>query len=616
MTQVAAIKCIICEESLDHNGNPLAAGNPGCLNADIDESEYSFECPANHNFCATEFLADWLPRGFQQHVVRRFCRTTPASSNQCIEGSLTGFQYKDCVHTCNDGDNCNIRNEVFDKVGAIDNLTGESREINCYSCNSDYDKEDNVDGKPYCYSTPANQPGGIRCPAYANHGCFKSKALIDMDNGGSEEHYFKGCSTFPNKDKLEDNEVECNSADIIGETWLMCDTVCDGVKDEPCNGGTPQGAGKMCFTCETSVNHEGQMVGWGDPSCLTNPHSYQLEFCSEDQDACVTEFRAEWKLLGQQTYTMRRGCGKKEDVQEGCVNLQANSYKIKECVETCQDLNVAGCNGDNSIFDNFGTDAVESCRTCTDHVYGNQVPSDCAKDPATSKECPTYANAACFSSRFVFDTNGLQESDTYHGCSSFRTHYDSKQCFTVNVEDGFNQQGNQQTTCKETCTDGDDCNQQITEIIDDPVSSHFCAVCSVRMDHFNNTVGEGDPRCWGEDIPGFFYTQCAEGENFCVTDIEVDWLANGDQHTTLKRSCSALPAEDECASGAIQTWQYKDCATTCSDNLLAPCNTGMYETAMLFSDETWHSTSSCYNCETHTSGEHPNDCGPNFEGPK
>merc|ERR1711935_783209 len=103
-----------------------------------------------------------------------------------------------------------------------------------------------------------------------------------------------------------------------------------------------------------------------------------------------------------------------------------------------------------------------------------------------------------------------------------------------------------------------------------------------------------------------------EGLNFCVTDIEVDWAARGDQVTTLRRSCSATPAPTTCAQGAVQTWQYKDCSTTCSNNLLTACNTKMYDTALLFARDEWdHHSHSCYNCETHTLGGHQNDCGPN-----
>ena len=149
----------------------------------------------------------------------------------------------------------------------------------------------------------------------------------------------------------------------------------------------------------------------------------------------------------------------------------------------------------------FSTGVVEECRTCSDHVYGNNPPEDCAKDETKTSKCPEYADAACFSSefetkisfskllytffrnfmyfclffdfsrkinkipkslkthtkqkihanfskkllaffelcfssRFIYETNGLAESDTYHGCSTFRITSDSKSCIVVTTETG------------------------------------------------------------------------------------------------------------------------------------------------------------------------------------
>ena len=184
---------------------------------------------------------------------------------------------------------------------------------------------------PNCYNTPQGQPDGKVCPIYANAGCFKSKTVIDDGEGGG--FYYKGCSTFKVKDELEENEAECSrhTATDNGEEYqlFMCDSVCSGAKGEPCNGGTPQGAARMCYTCETAVNHEGQMVGWGDLACLEDPNDYQLEFCADDQDICVTEFSAEWRLAGMQVYTMRRGCSKSNGISDGCLVANGNNYMIK-----------------------------------------------------------------------------------------------------------------------------------------------------------------------------------------------------------------------------------------------------------------------------------------------
>ena len=152
---------------------------------------------------------------------------------------------------------------------------------------SDFDTESNVDGRPFCY----NEGTFTECPVYANAGCFKSKALVDFTNGGNEEHYYKGCSTFPLKEDQKEDEPECTSAAQENEFWLMCDNICRGEKGTPCNTGTATGGSKVCYTCEVTVDQTGEMVGWGDLSCLMSPHNYHLEICAGDQDICVTEFK-------------------------------------------------------------------------------------------------------------------------------------------------------------------------------------------------------------------------------------------------------------------------------------------------------------------------------------
>ena len=46
------------------------------------------------------------------------------------------------------------------------------------------------------------------------------------------------------------------------------------------------------------------------------------------------------------------------------------------------------------------------------------------------------------------------------------------------------------------------------------------------LDHLNNTIGNGDERCF--DAPGPEHEiECPEGYNFCFSEMEVDWLAKG-----------------------------------------------------------------------------------------
>ena len=191
------------------------------------------------------------------------------------------------------------------------------------------------------------------------------------------------------------------------------------------------------------------------------------------------------------------------------------------------------CNNDNSVLQNFSQGRVSSCRTCSDHLDDPNTQSDCAQSNAVSMPCPIFADAGCFSSRVATESTGvaMYSSDTYHGCSNFRITQDSKTCFNIksSVPNFENPTGEEQTQsiCKETCGTND-CNYKLTEIPGggDPVSHHYCYSCSVTVDHLNQTVGNGDELCWNDPAEAH-QIECPAGYNFCITDMEVDWMAQG-----------------------------------------------------------------------------------------
>ena len=83
-------------------------------------------------------------------------------------------------------------------------------------------------------------------------------------------------------------------------------------------------------------------------------------------------------------------------------------------------------------------------------------------------------------------------------------------------------------------------------------------IVQVTLNHLNQTVGDGRPDCW--NTPGIFEAECPEGYNFCYDEMEVDWLATGDQLVTMRRGCSYLPQEEKCVTSEIaNVWQFKDC---------------------------------------------------------
>ena len=60
------------------------------------------------------------------------------------------------------------------------------------------------------------------------------------------------------------------------------------------------------------------------------------------------------------------------------------------------------------------------------------------------------------------------------------------------------------------------------------------------MDGMGNIIGIGDKNCFTEDLStgsDSYITNCGKDE-YCLTDMEVDWLPIGEQITTIRRKCS------------------------------------------------------------------------------
>ena len=85
-----------------------------------------------------------------------------------------------------------------------------------------------------------------------------------------------------------------------------CRSLCEG---DNCNTLSVTGSGLMCNTCSTTFNHLGFPIGWGDMACFQDLAERHLEFCAPEVTTCVTQFEADWRFNGQQTFTMTRGCG-------------------------------------------------------------------------------------------------------------------------------------------------------------------------------------------------------------------------------------------------------------------------------------------------------------------
>ena len=57
-----------------------------------------------------------------------------------------------------------------------------------------------------------------------------------------------------------------------------------------------------------------------------------------------------------------------------------------------------------------------------------------------------------------------------------------------------------------------------------------CYSCSGTQDMSGAPAGATDARCWDpEQLDDSMLTNCGIGEDFCVTEITVDWFASGRQ---------------------------------------------------------------------------------------
>jgi hypothetical protein len=107
----------------------------------------------------------------------------------------------------------------------------------------------------------------------------------------------------------------------------------------------------------------------------------------------------------------------------------------------------------------------------------------------------------------------------------------------------------------------------------------------VTVDSNNQTVGFGNPMCFGEwqDINDL--RMCPSGTTHCAVDIEVDWFQNGEQQTRVRRGCAPreeeVPMYEECRTAVSQNqlFMYKDCTGYCN---MTACNSDTFLAAEKF----------------------------------
>ena len=365
---------------------------------------------------------------------------------------------------------------------------------------------------------------------------------------------------------------------------------------------------ERCYTCQATQDHSGNNVGSGDPNCWDKPTSTESQICDTD-DVCLTTVTVDWSPMGEQLVHIARGCRAPRDTPtQGipCTEVTSSdgTFHVKTCEETCHESECVIDFEDVEKHFDQGNDI-----TCYDCIYGKLndgsfLPNsnlNCREPVATEetvpfKECPKLMNAACFtSSSFHTSLKGEYDRD-FKGCSAFKLDGNDGEDSSDDECTTYTSNGEVHTTCKQTCS-SDKCNS-VT-----PTKVLSCYTCDTTVDGLNKTIGYGQEDCWSESPNPKYMEECRNGEEFCKTDIEADWLINGKQSWRIRRGCSNGPAPQSCYEFNGNGMHLKDCTTTCSKS---GCNKGLYETAALYDKN--RPEFNCYTCE-HIQNESGIDSG-------
>jgi len=66
-------------------------------------------------------------------------------------------------------------------------------------------------------------------------------------------------------------------------------------------------------------------------ACYEDLAERHLQFCAAGVETCVTEFEADWGFNGQQTFSMRRGCGS-DKTENGCLQASGPNGNYHDAV--------------------------------------------------------------------------------------------------------------------------------------------------------------------------------------------------------------------------------------------------------------------------------------------
>ena len=284
------------------------------------------------------------------------------------------------------------------------------------------------------------------------------------------EDVIRGCSSF-------DQEYACSgwSERLIDENgqpdgvveWNSCKEACF---ESNCNNEQAIIAGdNRCYACTAQVDSHGDPFGVGQGFCfaqnMAELDNSLIVDCGKDE-YCLTDMEVDWLPMGDQITTIRRRCAKQEIVPN-CETSISNGWAMKDCYSTCKG---SLCNNDLSIADRLSDKIVSECYSCkfNEFTAGNHSdPMNCKVEPSdeTIQSCPVWASAACFVADAVVKTE--QDDDLvniFRGCSTFGADLFGEllKCSTLTVDvavDTDKPYRAQASTCKQVCSDSDDCNK-------------------------------------------------------------------------------------------------------------------------------------------------------------
>ena len=555
-------QCYVCQASLNSAGEVIGVGNKDCF--DNVKPAMLQTCPNEDDVCMDEMLADWVMKGDQTFSIRRTCSNREASE-ACNNGNSGKVQFSDCEITCSES-SCNNNLDVAEKFNP------GYQNPSCYTCRYVEDDKHNVSGNRNCDNNPASTVK--TCPVYQSLGCFTGASIHKgVYDDTIVEEYYKGCSAFRIQDGgILDYFDDFPNVDGSVTQYHTVKSYCSG---ENCNTiiyKPDTDIGKsMCQICQVNVDQHNQTVGVGEERCWEGDSALEQN-CGPDT-MCVTDLEVDWFARGSFNYRLKRGCAPSPQ-EKDCYEGSSSMAQFKDCQALCDpSVSGAGCNkGLDAVSEKFSvTNGPPSCYHCSYYENPDGTVSGDLKcgeeqkvtDGRSTLRCPKYANAACFTAASYHDdyNSGVSKifEDDYRGCSPFIIE-NGKQCASQTLNNL------KHLNCKETCGTAN-CNFAKTD-----AGLLQCHSCSVTFDHEGKQVGIGDPNCLDRPSVDSLVT-CEADTTECSTEIVTDWLVNGKQHVTVRRSC--LPDNnqpEQCVGGESTRVIYKDCfdrceGTGCNDNL-------------------------------------------------